>query len=173
MNEQLTIIIEVTSPDLPDLFAEVDLDIETVEEKLQEYIDDNELDVAVEDVEYEITGYDGWWGFDVLSTWEEANELKVLADAASAAETRRRAGHAYLLYAEHVGDNDCLDSFENAYCGEWSSEEDFARTDAEERYEDLGPLAHYMDWESYARELFSQDYFSIDNFGDVVVFRHC
>ncbi|MBD5176932.1 MAG: antirestriction protein ArdA [Bacteroidales bacterium] len=69
-----------------------------------------------------------------------------------------------------------LDNFEEAYCGEWDSEEDFARHIIEECYtlelriaecllnkrnmkqKMMGSLANYFDYEAFARELFNWDY---------------
>ena len=56
---------------------------------------------------------------------------------------------------------DSLDNFEEAYCGEWDSEEDFARHIVDECYnldKMMGSLANYFDYEAYARELFNWDY---------------
>ena len=58
-------------------------------------------------------------------------------------------------------DHDDLDDFEEAYCGEWDSEEDFARHIVEECYDlerTMGSLADYFDYERYGRELFMWDY---------------
>ena len=57
--------------------------------------------------------------------------------------------------------NDSLDNFEEAYCGEWDSEEDFARHIVEECYnleKMMGSLANYFDYEAFARDLFNWDY---------------
>ncbi|MBD5505637.1 MAG: antirestriction protein ArdA [Lachnospiraceae bacterium] len=57
--------------------------------------------------------------------------------------------------------HDSLDNFEEAYCGEWDSEEDFARHIVEECYnleKMMGSLANYFDYEAFARELFDWDY---------------
>ena len=57
--------------------------------------------------------------------------------------------------------HDELDSFEEAYCGHWDSEEDFARHIVEECYnleKMMGSLANYFDYERFARELFMYDY---------------
>ena len=57
--------------------------------------------------------------------------------------------------------NDLLDNFEEAYCGEWDSEEDFARHIVEECYnleKMMGSLVNYFDYEAFARELFNWDY---------------
>ena len=67
--------------------------------------------------------------------------------------------------AEAVDDymefHDELDNFEEAYCGEWDSEEDFARHIVNECYDlerSLGNLADYLDYERFGRELFAYDY---------------
>lgn len=47
---------------------------------------------------------------------------------------------------------DELDNFEEAYCGEWDSEEDFARHIVEECYDlerSMGDLARYFDYEAF------------------------
>ena len=57
--------------------------------------------------------------------------------------------------------HDTLDNFEEAYCGEWDSEEDFARHIVEECYnleKMMGNLANYFDYEAFGRELFMYDY---------------
>ena len=57
--------------------------------------------------------------------------------------------------------HDELDDFEEAYCGEWDSEEDFARHIVSECYDlerSMGQLANYFDYEAFGRELFMWDY---------------
>ncbi len=57
--------------------------------------------------------------------------------------------------------HDNLSNFEEAYCGEWDSEEDFARHIIDECYnleKVMGNLAQYFDYEHFARELFMFDY---------------
>ena len=56
---------------------------------------------------------------------------------------------------------DSLDNFEEAYCGVWDSEEDFARHIIDEFYDleiMMGSLSNYFDYEAYAGELFMYDY---------------
>ncbi len=56
---------------------------------------------------------------------------------------------------------DTLDNFEEAYCGEWDSEEDFARHIVEECYDlerTMGDLSRYFDYEAFGRDLFMWDY---------------
>ena len=47
------------------------------------------------------------------------------------------------------------------YCGEWDSEEDFARHIVDECYNlesEMGDLARYFDYEAFGRDLFMYDY---------------
>jgi len=67
--------------------------------------------------------------------------------------------------AEAVDDymefHDDLNNFEEAYCGQWDSEEDFARHIVNECYDierSMGHLSDYFDYEHYGRELFMYDY---------------
>ena len=57
--------------------------------------------------------------------------------------------------------HDELDDFEEAYYGEWDSEEDFARHIVDECYDlerSMGDLARYFDYEAFGRDLFMCDY---------------
>ncbi len=57
--------------------------------------------------------------------------------------------------------HDELDNFEEAYYGEWDSEEDFARHIVEEYYnldKMMGSLANYFDYGAFGRELYNWDY---------------
>lgn len=57
--------------------------------------------------------------------------------------------------------HDELDSFEEAYCGQWYSEEDFARHIVDECYDlerTMGNLSNYFDYEAFGRDLFMYDY---------------
>jgi antirestriction protein len=54
-----------------------------------------------------------------------------------------------------------LDDFEEAYCGEWDSEEDFARHIVDECYDiegTMGSLSQYFDYDAFGRDLFMYDY---------------
>lgn len=69
--------------------------------------------------------------------------------------------HGQEAVDDYMEFHDELDNFEEAYCGEWDSEEDFARFIVEECYNIeamMGSLANYFDYEAYARELFMYDY---------------
>ena len=67
---------------------------------------------------------------------------------------------------------DWISDFEEAYCGEWNSEQEFADNLADEMgiIEDMGRinLAQYFDYEKWARDLFLGDYWSSNGY----VFRN-
>ena len=57
--------------------------------------------------------------------------------------------------------HDELDSFDEAYCGQWDTEEDFARSFIEGCYDldkMMGNLSQYFDYEALGREMFMYDY---------------
>lgn len=69
--------------------------------------------------------------------------------------------HSRAAVEDYMEFNDSLSDFEDAYCGEWDSEEDFARHIVNECYDIermMGNLANYFDYEAYGRELFMYDY---------------
>ena len=78
--------------------------------------------------------------------------------------------HGQEAVDDYMEFHDELDNFEviakrltsqEDYCGEWDSEEDFARHIVEECYDlerTMGNLAQYFDYEAFGRELFMYDY---------------
>jgi antirestriction protein len=64
---------------------------------------------------------------------------------------------------------------ENQYHGAYDSEVDFARSHFDECYSDAIPknLAYYIDHEAFSRDLFINDYFSVEAKGQTHVFSHC
>lgn len=87
-----------------------------------------------------------------------------------------RLSEEYGWEAVNVYYQDCgnFSDFEEAYQGEYEDEEDFTYEIAHDCYseDELGPLALYIDWERYARDLFISDYTSerLSNY-KIVVFR--
>jgi len=64
-----------------------------------------------------------------------------------------------------------LEHFEDCYCGEYNSEEDYARELIDDCYnieKMMGNLANYFDYEAFARDLFMYDNY----FDNGYVFRH-
>lgn len=69
--------------------------------------------------------------------------------------------HGQEAVDDYMEFHDELDNFEEAYCGEWDSEEDFARHIVDECYNlerEMGDLARYFDYEAFGRDLFMYDY---------------
>lgn len=67
-------------------------------------------------------------------------------------------------YIDLRGDCD-LRNFEEAWCGKWDDEEDFARHIVEECYDlrAMGELERYFDYDAFGRDLFMYDYNMGDN----------
>lgn len=117
--------------------------------------------------EWAIHDYEGFYGLR-LSEYESIEAVVELA------EMIKEHGEAWASYAGYVGiEYATKENFEEAYQGEWDSEEDFAENLAHETMEIPKHLEFYIDYEKFARDLFINDYFSseADN-GGVYVFRH-
>ena len=118
--------------------------------------------------EHAIHGFEGFAGFSL-------SEYESIEDVAALAEAIQKYGPAFAAYAGNCGDiKDALEHFEEAYCGEYDSEEDYAYELVHECYreEDLGPLANYLDYEAYARDLFMDGYWSAQAPRGIYVFRN-
>ena len=108
--------------------------------------------------EWAIHDYEGFCGLR-LSEYESIEKV------AEMAAMIQEHGEAWAKFAEYEG-------IEEAYAGEWISEEDFAESLAEETMEIPQHLAFYIDYEKLARDLFINDYFSAESEGGkVYVFR--
>ncbi|MFH1918708.1 MAG: antirestriction protein ArdA [Planctomycetota bacterium] len=85
-------------------------------------------------------------------------------------------GQAFAAYAAHIGEDYATEeSFQDAYCGEWESEVAYAEELFDECYAHDIPenLRYYVDYEKFARDLFINDNFSVDNpEGGVWVFHN-
>ena len=81
-------------------------------------------------------------------------------------------GDAFVAYRKNEGDDECtLASFEEAYSGEWDTEEAFAEQLMNDCYTIPDYLANYIDYEKFAIDLFMGDYFSVENpSGGIFVF---
>ena len=120
--------------------------------------------------EWAIHDYEGFGGISIHE-WES---FETVAELAEAIEEHGDAFAAFYGYQDQ-GDTvaESVDVFEEAYRGEWDSERDYA----EQFAEDIGLeipewLAGYVDWESYARDLFCGDYYSVDANPGVYVFSN-
>ena len=72
-----------------------------------------------------------------------------------------------MLIASQMSGSD----FEDAYCGEWGSEQEFADDLADQTITpDLPEMGQiYFDYQKFARDLFMGDYWSSDGY----IFRNC
>jgi len=117
--------------------------------------------------EWAIHDYSDFGGMR-LSEYEDIEHVHELAKALE------ECGEAFALYADLVGeDYATVESFNDAYHGEWDSEEDFAY----DWWEQAGYLAQipeelrcYIDWERVARDLFLDGFMSARLNGNVHVF---
>ena len=76
------------------------------------------------------------------------------------AEMDESRQEAFDDYMDTRSDDD-FDKFEEAYCGEWDSEEDFAQQLVDDCYNIdnmMGNLSSYFDYKAFARDLFMTDY---------------
>lgn len=140
-------------------------------ELLGKWIDSDEVeDITPEDIHDGPTTHEELWvmdsdGYGNLLT-DECNPIYVadLENVLQSLERKRYEIEAYAGFCDNNGsepaDFGTLSRFEEAFCGEYASREDFAQTYAD----DLGLLRQegwpydHIDWESAARDLF-MDYF--------------
>ena len=117
--------------------------------------------------EWAIHDYEGFEGLR-LSEYEGVERVVEIAGFID------EYGAAWARYAEYVGlEYATKEGFEDAYQGEWDSEEDFAEHLADDTMEIPERLQFYIDYEKIARELFLTDYFSAKGDGyKVHVFQH-
>lgn len=118
--------------------------------------------------EYAIHDHEGFG--DLIGEYEDIVRVVTLGQAIA------QHGEAFAAYASHVGaEYATVEDFEEAYAGEWSSEEEFAQDLAEQLGtvpEDAAWPASYIDWERATRDLFLTDYWSTtDSAGSIYVFR--
>lgn len=101
----------------------------------------------------------------------ESESFKTVAEVATGIAEH---GPAWAAYVNYQGGLEWDSSFEDDYCGEWENEEAYA----EELLDDIGELkdgslaSRYFDYESFTRDLFAGDYYSVLAVnGNVYVFR--
>ncbi|MDE1188864.1 MAG: antirestriction protein ArdA [Pantoea sp.] len=137
------------------------LDLTDFDGKDEFYEACRELHVEEEDPEFMFQDWEG-----IPSQF--ASESSVDWDFISAWKQAKEEGkeEAFIAWAGYTGECD-FDAFDNAYCGEADSEEDYAY----QQVEDSGllsevpePLRSYFDYEAYARDLFSGGYVLHDGF---------
>ncbi len=116
------------------------------------------------------------WAIHDYEGFERLNisEYESIESVANYAQLIMEHGAAYAAYAGYIGTEYATEEgFEEAYQGEWESEEAFAEHIADETMDIPEHLQFYLDYEKFARDLFINDYFSEEggNF-KIFVFRH-
>lgn len=100
------------------------------------------------------------------------SESMAFDDVAKLGELIEKHGAAFIAYAENIGADYATESgFDDSYLGEYPTRLDYAYELADEMLHGAPEfLAHYFDYESFSRDLFSMDGYS---FVDGFVFRDC
>ncbi len=138
-------------------------DADDIHAEIQEMLTNSPIPGAEE---WAIHDYEGFEGLS-LSEYED---IETVAEMAKLIEEH---GEAWAHYAAYVGTNYATrEGFEEAYQGEWDSEEDFAYEIVSETMEIPEHIANYFDYEKFANDLFITDYYSAksENY-KVFVFR--
>lgn len=109
--------------------------------------------------EWAIHDYEGFCGLRI-------SEYESIESVAEMAAMIAEHGEAWAKFAEYEGiEYATLERFEEAYQGEWDSEEAFAENLAGETMEIPQHLENYIDYEKLARDMFINDYYSADGEG--------
>jgi len=128
-------------------------DVEAIHEQIKAMLAKSPIAGAEE---WALHDYDGFYGIQL----SESQDIETLAEMAVMIE---RHGEAWAKFAEYEGiEYATLERFEEAYAGEWDSEEAFAEDLADETMEIPKHLAFYIDYERLARDLFINDYYSAE-----------
>lgn len=138
-------------------------------------IDADELREGIRDMlaKSSIPGAEEWEiqdeeGFGPLQPWGDVDKLAELGALID------EHGEAYAAYADNVSiDYATEEAFEDSYEGEWDSEKDFAENLFDDLYDVSTPIAPYIDYDAFARDLFIGDYYSVPSLTGVFVFRNC
>ena len=148
-------------------WIDADQDADAIHEEIQAMLAESPEPGAEE---WAIHDYDNFGGIR-LSEFEDIERVAELGQLIA------EHGPAFAAYANHVGvDYATEEGFEEAYCGEWESEEAYAEELFDELYAHEIPehLRCYVDYEAFSRDLFINDNYSVDcPEGGVYVFRNC
>ena len=141
-------------------------DADTIREAIQEMLKGSPSPGAEE---WAIHDYEGFRSIR-LSEWEDLDRVAELGALIN------EHGQAFAAYAGNVGaDYATAEGFEEAYCGEWDSEQAYAENLFDELYAHDVPehIAPYIDYEAFSRDLFNSDCYSVESDSGVYVFRNC
>ncbi len=144
-------------------WIEANQEVEDIYKEIQEMLTKSPIAGAEE---WAIHDYEGFLALQL-------SESEDIAKVAEMAAIIKEHGEAWAVYAEYEGiEYATLERFEEAYAGEWDSEEDFAENLSSETMEIPKHLEFYIDYEKLAYDLFINDYFSAEGSGyKVHVFR--
>jgi len=123
--------------------------------------------------EYAVHDSSGLPGFLRSTEWPDLAQLAEYAENYAIA-TENAAQEAYETACDYAGEVLSEEDFLERYCGCYSSGADYAEQFHEDCGTDLGPLASYIDWESYWRDLTYDGYREESaSDGGVHIFRSC
>ncbi|MCA9407191.1 MAG: antirestriction protein ArdA [Candidatus Omnitrophica bacterium] len=145
-------------------WIEVNKSAEEIHAEIQDMLGQSPIGGAEE---WAIHDYEGFEGLQI-------SEYESIDDVVQYAQLIEQHGEAYVAYVNYIGvDYATEEGFQEAYQGEWNSEEAFAENLADETMEIPEHLQYYIDYEKFARDLFINDYFSVKGEScQVFVFRH-
>jgi len=115
--------------------------------------------------EWAIHDYEGFHGVKI----EESEDFETVSEIAQAIEEHGEAFAAFMQY-----DDFDVERFQEAYCGKYDTEQDYAEELFDEIYLPEVPesVRYYIDYEKFSRDLFISDYYSIDaEDGGVFIFN--
>jgi antirestriction protein len=116
--------------------------------------------------EWAIHDYEDFGG--LAKTLGENPDLEEVAECAAAIEEH---GEAALFYIEDQGEWNA-ERFDEAYCGTYKDEEDYAYESAHSIEEISDHWDGYIDWKKYAQDLFMCDYTSREGSEGTHVYRN-
>lgn len=140
-------------------------DEKTVREKIQEILNNSPVEDAEE---FAIHDYEGFGSLS-LGEYDSISEICELADL------MREHGEVILeLYSYHGDLEFAKTTLQNNYYGEHKSEQDFANDFFDDLYAHQIPknLGFYIDYEAFSRDLFINDFYSIETSSGVHVFAN-
>ncbi len=102
------------------------------------------------------------------------NEFENIDMVAEMGRLIEEHGNAFAAYADNVGIGYASESdFQDAYAGEWDTEKAFGENLFDDCYDVPDNIAGYINYQSFADDLFMGDYYSLDNpTGGIFVFRN-
>ena len=141
-------------------------DVDCIREEIAAMLSESSEPIAEE---WAIHDYENFGGLS-LSEWPDLDKVAELG------ELIEEHGAAFAAYADNVGvDHATADGFQEAYCGEYETERDYAEELFDELYAHEVPehVQNYIDYEAFARDLFMGDNYSIQAESGLYIFRNC